>query len=393
MKKLIVRIAGLLTLFMVSGSAGPQVRPDVVQEEVWNPSVSAALSVARYTGRPVLVFFAADWCGFCEQLEQVLVHRDVEQATRRFILVKTTLEDDPAAAKAFKVDMHHQVVMLDWSGKLIGKITEVKSARDVALAVIEGAAANDLAAGDKLVELGYCSKAAERYDLVQRIARDPKTLERAKTALALLRERAGRQLDLVKQLIRSGRLDEAADACTRFIKDFPPDMGKREAEGLLARLRTGRPIVLPEENPAAPGVKPADEAGRLVDEGMVHEWDKRLYDAVANYEKAGKLYADTPAAADAARRLKLLLGDARDRCPAEDGNGVSPLDRDGRALREDRVRRGGRQELREGPRVVSRQRFRRRRPPASHRHGTQTPPGTSVKGPEKLTPSPDSSAS
>jgi tetratricopeptide (TPR) repeat protein len=86
-------------------------------------------------------------------------------------------------------------------------------------------------------------------------------------------------------------------------------MGKREAEGLLARLRTGRPIVLPEENPAAPGVKPADEAGRLVDEGMVHEWDKRLYDAVANYEKAGKLYADTPAAADAARRLKLLLGD------------------------------------------------------------------------------------
>jgi tetratricopeptide (TPR) repeat protein len=314
-KKLTVLVAGLATLCLLSGAAGPQVRPDVVREGAWNPSVSAALSVARYTGRPVLVFFAEDWCGFCEQFEQVLVHKDVEQATRRFILVKTTIENDPATAKAFKIDMHHQVVMLDWSGRLIGKITDAKSARDVALAVIEAAASNDLAAGDKLVELGYYTKAAERYDLVQRIAHDPRTLERAKTSLSLLRDRATRQLDLVKQLIRTGRLDEATDACIRFIKDFPPDMGKKEAEGLLAKLRTGKPVVLPEEKPEVPdvvkppGVGPADEAKRLVDEGMVHEWDKQFYEAVLSYDKVGKLYADAPAAAEAARRLKLLLDD------------------------------------------------------------------------------------
>jgi tetratricopeptide (TPR) repeat protein len=316
MKKVVLLVAGLVTLGLLSGSAGPQVPPEVIREGVWNASVAGALGVARYTGRPVLVLFAEDWCGFCEQFEQVLVHREVEQATRRFILVKTTLEDDPATAKTFKVDMHHQIVMLDWSGKFIGKITEAKSARDVALAVIEGAAANDLVAGDKLVELGYYSKAAERYEIVQRIAHDPKTLEQSKTSLAHLRERSTRQLDLIKQLIRSGRIDDATEACTEFVKDYPADMGKKEAEGLLAKLRTGRPISLPEENPAAPdapkpapAVKPVDEASSLVDEGMVHEWDKRFYDAVMSYDKVGKLYPDAPVAAEAAQRLKLLLDD------------------------------------------------------------------------------------
>jgi len=316
MKKLTVLFAGLVTLGLASAWVGAQVRPDVIQEGVWNTSVSGALVVARYTGRPVLVLFAEEWCGYCEQLEQLLVHREVEQATRRFILVKTTLEDDPATAKTFKVDMHHQMVMLDWSGKLIGKVTEVKSARDVALAVIEGAAANDLAAGDKLVELGYYSKAAERYDIVQRIAHEPKTIEQAKTGLSRIRERSARQLDLIKQLIRAGRVDEAAEACTEFIKVFPDNMGKKEAEVLLTKLRAGKAIVLPEENPDVPGaekpipgVKPADEAKRLVEEGMVHEWDKRFYDAVTCYEKVGKLYGDTPAAVDAKQRLKLLLED------------------------------------------------------------------------------------
>jgi len=321
MRKLGLLAEFVLVLTFSGGSAAAQARRDIIQEGVWNSSLSSALSVARYTGRPVLVFFTEDWCGYCEQLEQVLVHKDLEKALRRFILVKTTIEDDPAAAKAFKVDMHHQVVMLDWSGRVIGKIvgathaSPAQSVRDVATAVIEGAAVSDLYAGDKLVELGYYSKAAERYRLASEISRDEKTIERAGKGLADIRERSQRQMELIKQLIRAGRLEEAIDASTEFIKDFPPDMGRREAEKLLARLKTGKPIPLGEENPAGPktkpGVKPADEAKRLVEEGMVYEWDKRFYDAALNYEKAVKLYRDTPAAAEAAARLKLLFDDPK----------------------------------------------------------------------------------
>ncbi|KPJ56261.1 MAG: hypothetical protein AMS16_02760 [Planctomycetes bacterium DG_58] len=305
----VLAVVGVLVLCGLSARVAGQADHGRIREDVWNDSLPSALSVARYTGRPVLIFFEEYWCGYCEQLEQLLVHRDVKEATRRFILVKLNWDLNRPLAREYKIDLHHQLVMLDWSGKPIGRVKEFKSERAVALKVIEAAAANDLNAAAKLTELGYYDKAAERYRIVSKISRDKSTIQRAEKGLEDLRGRAKRQLDLIRQLIRAGRLDEAADACAEFIDDFPPEMGREEVEKLLAKLKSGRVILPPDVKPPAgkPKPKSAEEAKRLVEQAMVYEWDKRFYDAVTSYEKTVRDYPETPSAEEAKLRLQLLL--------------------------------------------------------------------------------------
>ena len=302
--------AGLM-LCAFAGPAAAQANQQSIREGVWNTSLDSALSVARYSGRPVLLFFEEYWCGHCERMEEVLVHPDVREATQRFILVKLKWDVNRVLAREYGIDMHHTLVLVGWSGKLLGRVREFTSDRDVASKVIEAAAGNDLAAADKLTELGYYDKAAERFRIVVRISRDKATVQRAESGLTDLRDRATRQLDLIKQLLRAGRLDEAADACREFIDDYPSDMGGEEVEKLLAQLKSGKPVLPPDAKApeAKPGPAAPDEARRLVEQGMVYEWDKRFYDAVTNYEKVVKEHARTPAATEAKQRLDLLLAD------------------------------------------------------------------------------------
>ena len=305
--------AGLLVICALAHSSAAQVSEQPTREGVWLLSLPDALSAARYSGRGVLIFFQEDWCGYCERLEQVILHRDIRNAVRRFILVKSKMDEDDALARRYKVNMHHQVVMLDWTGKVIGKIDGFKSVRDVALRIIEGAAANDLNAADKLVRLGYYGKAADRLRIVVKISHDEGRLAEAQKQLEEIGGRSERQLALIRQLVKAERLAEAADACTEFIDDYPADMGGDEAKRVLARIKAGRPVSFPDETPAAEDDKPqsvtADEARGLLERGMVHEWDRRFYDAVMSYQKVTTLAPDSDVAAEAKRRLKLLLED------------------------------------------------------------------------------------
>jgi tetratricopeptide (TPR) repeat protein len=276
--------------------------------------------VARFSGRPVLVFMAEDWCGYCERLEGILAHRDLSEAVGRFVTVKMSPDEHPEPARTYKVDMHHQLVMLDWSGQVISKLVEFKTAHDVAVAVSEAAAGNDLRAAAKLVEFGYYAKAAERYHIVLRISRAQETLVGAAEGLTGVRAAARKRINSIRQLIRANRPDEAADACSAFMSDFPPEMGKREVEGLLAKLASGKPVDFPEERETvekSPADKAAEEARRFLERGMVFEWDRLFFEAVTRYEKVVKLYPDTPCAQEADERLKLLLEDDETRALVE----------------------------------------------------------------------------
>ena len=128
-----------------------------------------------------------------------------------------------------------------------------------------------------------------------------------------IRSRARQQLELIKQLVLTRRPEEALDACRRMIEDFPPEMGGKEAKKILGRLLSGKPVAFDEKEPKpAPGVKePGLEqlARKMLDAGMVHEWDKRFYDAVTTYRRLKTLYPHTKAALEADQRINQLLAD------------------------------------------------------------------------------------
>ncbi len=310
------------------GRAGAQVDTRIVREGTWNRSLAAAQSAARYTGRPLLVFFCEDWCGYCEQVDHLLANPEIRDAVSRFILVKTSVEENETFARVHRIDLHHQIVMLDWSGNVLAKVKEFTSVKDVASTVVEAAAANDLLAGRKLLELSYYGKAAERLRAVAKVSRDKAKQDEAKKSLDDIAERAKRQLDLIRQMIRAGRTEEALDALNAFVKDFEeksdgPRSGDKgavaalidEAKKMIAQLKAGKPVTMPDERPVVVvpdlNAKPTseEEAKKLLDRGMVFEWDGNLLDALAIYQQAARQYPGTAAGAEAAKRAKTILED------------------------------------------------------------------------------------
>ncbi len=296
----------------------------IVREGRWNRSLESAQSAARYTGRPLLVFFCEDWCGYCEQVEAVLANPEIRDAIKRFILVKTSVEENETFAKHHRIDLHHQIVMLDWSGSVLAKATEFTSVKDVASTVVEAAAANDLLAGRKLLELTYFGKAAERFRMAAKVSRDKAKLDAAKLALDDIADRAKRQLDVIRGMIRAGRTEEALDALKAFVTDFSETadkgtgdpFGLAEAKKMIAQLKSGKAAAPPDEGPAVvvvpdPNAKatPEEQARKLLDRGMVFEWDENFLDALAAYRQAAKQFPDTAAGAEAAKRSKMILED------------------------------------------------------------------------------------
>jgi tetratricopeptide (TPR) repeat protein len=304
----------MLALLSATAAATESDDPRIIRDGAWNDSVAAAQVAGRYTGRPVLIFFFEDWCGYCEQVERFLTRPELRETMSRFILVKTTVAKHEELARSNRITLHHQILLLDWSGEVLGRITEFTTEKDAALAIAAAAATNDLSAGRKLMELGRYAKAAERLRLAA-AGRDKSTQDEAKKALARIGEIAQQRLAAIRAMIRANRREEALDALNAFLEEFPSDAGHDDARKLAAMLKSGKPVVLPEEKaaPAAPppGPEPSREeaAKRLLERGMAYEWEQNYLAAVSMYLRTARNYDGTAAAVEAAKRARLFLGD------------------------------------------------------------------------------------
>lgn len=85
-------IVGLLFLFIgqviVGVFTGESSKPGVV----WETYTEAALAKALKQNKPIMIYFAADWCGPCHKLRQeTFTDEDVRAESERFIRFKVDL--------------------------------------------------------------------------------------------------------------------------------------------------------------------------------------------------------------------------------------------------------------------------------------------------------------
>lgn len=94
--------------------------PDEIQ---WQPSFAAAMSAAKKSGKPVMVNFYTDWCGYCKKLDsEVYTDFGVISESVNFVSVKVNAEKAPDLAKKYEVDGFPTILWLDTKGTTLERL-------------------------------------------------------------------------------------------------------------------------------------------------------------------------------------------------------------------------------------------------------------------------------
>jgi thiol:disulfide interchange protein DsbD len=125
-----------ITLLVVALAAN-SVAADVSAPTIHWYGEEAGLAAARKLHRPVWLYFTADWCMPCKEMERVtFTDKRVAHELERFVSIRIdcTDSDSPPAAAALKrwnVLAMPTVVILDAAGKELRRISQYLSADEL----------------------------------------------------------------------------------------------------------------------------------------------------------------------------------------------------------------------------------------------------------------------
>ncbi len=101
------------------GTAEPEVAEEIGES---SPLIDALLEQAKRENKPLVLEFSGKWCGACRRLEQeTLEDPKVEEALEKVIFRQILVEDDPAAAKQFKIRAIPQLMFFTPDGQVVAQ--------------------------------------------------------------------------------------------------------------------------------------------------------------------------------------------------------------------------------------------------------------------------------
>jgi thiol:disulfide interchange protein len=89
----------------------------------WENSWESALEASRVSGKPIMVDFYTDWCGFCKKLDaDVFTDKTVIAESANFVSIKINAEKHPDLAQRFRVEAFPTILWIDSQGATIDRL-------------------------------------------------------------------------------------------------------------------------------------------------------------------------------------------------------------------------------------------------------------------------------
>lgn len=90
----------------------------------WSTDYAASIQKAKAEGKPVLIDFTAEWCGWCKRLdEEVYADASTANALKDFVCVKVDVDKQPNVALAYNVQSMPRTVAINSHGEIVGDQT------------------------------------------------------------------------------------------------------------------------------------------------------------------------------------------------------------------------------------------------------------------------------
>ncbi|HVR73653.1 MAG TPA: thioredoxin family protein [Planctomycetota bacterium] len=130
----VVAAAALALLLVASSAAGEELkeaekapvdaRPASAHAIPWAKSFAEAREAAAREGKPLLVDFEAEWCGYCKKLdrETFMDERVIRLVRERFVAVKVDVDREPDLPKKFEVSNLPTILCLSAGGDVLQRI-------------------------------------------------------------------------------------------------------------------------------------------------------------------------------------------------------------------------------------------------------------------------------
>lgn len=110
-------------------AADPDAPPGIRFVDGFEPGVAAA----EEAGKPMLVFFSAQWCRYCQQMsEQAFVERQVVELSDQFVCVRVDADAEPDVCHEFSVDGYPTIQFISPGGVLLNRTKGKRSAPQLA---------------------------------------------------------------------------------------------------------------------------------------------------------------------------------------------------------------------------------------------------------------------
>ena len=107
-------LAGVLAVVGVSRVLAPK---EIVP---WRGDLAAGRAEAAAAGKPILLYFTAEWCGPCWVMKRTTwADESVEAALRAYVPVRLDVDHHPDEALSYRVDAMPMMAVLDANGDVI----------------------------------------------------------------------------------------------------------------------------------------------------------------------------------------------------------------------------------------------------------------------------------
>jgi len=97
----------------------------------WRTDLHAAMEEAGKTGKPLFLYFTADWCGPCQSMKHTTwADADVEKALSGYVPVKIDIDAHPEIARQYPSDRIPHFVIAKSDGTLMREQVGAMPPRD-----------------------------------------------------------------------------------------------------------------------------------------------------------------------------------------------------------------------------------------------------------------------